>query len=93
MNAHVQGPAVDIVRQLKFVYWTHPRSDSLCVSDEVLPDDDNGHTGGANILLCTCVDDAVLADVNLGTAAGGGIGEPGRLRRFAQLGWDWDVPV
>lgn len=44
--------------------WTRA-PDSLCVADEILPDDDNGHTGGADVLLGTGVDDAVLADVNL----------------------------
>lgn len=42
-----------------------PAPDSLRVADEVLPDDDDGHTGGAHVLLGTRVDDAVLAHVHL----------------------------
>lgn len=35
-----------------------------CLADEVVTHDDNGHTGGAHVLLGACVDDAVPVQAN-----------------------------
>ena len=42
------------------------------VADQVVTHDDNGHPGGANVLLCTSVDEPILGYIHLlGQEVGG----------------------